>query len=144
MIEQIHANEHGDWKIRTASGTIYPFEATDARSFLTRYAQITVTTPEYRHLPVYDLRKDGEPIPVLAFSGVQLGEEILFTLQIRSDGVETVRRTTPAVSIDAWERTDTRGAAAPGSPPTMGASRDTGDRTMRGQPADALKVTVKR
>lgn len=103
MVEQIHANQHGDWKIRTASGTIYRFEASDANSFLTRYAQIKATTPEYHHLPVYDLRKDGEPIPVLAFSGVQLNEEILFTLQIRSDGVETIRRTTPAVSIEAWE-----------------------------------------
>ncbi|KRF06341.1 hypothetical protein ASH00_08865 [Arthrobacter sp. Soil782] len=103
MIEQIHAAEHGDWRIRTASGTIYRFEATAVGSFLTRYAQITATTPEYRHLPVYDLRKDGESVPVLAFSGVQLNEEILFTLDIRGDGIETVRRTTPAVSIDAWD-----------------------------------------
>lgn len=103
MIERIHAAEHGDWQIRTASGTIYRFQASTAGSFLTRYAQITATTPEYHHLPVYDLRRDGEPIPVLAFSGVLLGEEILFTLQIRSDGVETIRRTTPAVSIDVWE-----------------------------------------
>jgi hypothetical protein len=102
MVEQIHPMERGDWKIRTASGTIYRFEASNAGSFLTRYVQITATTPEYQHLPVYDLRKDGEPITVLAFSGAQVGEEILFTLQIRSDGVETVRRTTPAVSIDAW------------------------------------------
>lgn len=102
MIGQIHAAEHGDWQIRTASGTIYRFEASSAGSFLTRYVQITSTTPEYHHLPVYDLRKDGEPIPVLAFSGVQLNEEILFTLDIRGDGIETVRRTTPAVSIDCW------------------------------------------
>ena len=103
MIEQIHAAEHGDLQVRTASGTIYRFEASAAGSFLTRYAQFTATTPEYQHLPVYDMRKDGAPIPVLAFSGVQLGEEILFTLQVRSDGVETIRRTTPAVGIDVWE-----------------------------------------
>lgn len=103
MVEQIHANEHGDWEIRTASGTIYRFEASAAGSFLTRYAQIAAATPEYQHLPVFDLRKDGEPVPVLAFSGVQLNEEISFSLDIRGDGIETVRRTTPAVSIDAWD-----------------------------------------
>lgn len=106
MIEQIHAAEHGDWQIRTASGTIYRFQASATGSLLTRYAQITAITPEYHHLPVYDLRKDGEPIPVLTFSGVQLGEEILFTLRIRCD-METIRRTTPAGSIDVWENEPT-------------------------------------
>ncbi|WP_323958858.1 hypothetical protein GC088_09880 [Arthrobacter sp. JZ12] len=103
MIEQVHATEHGDWQIRTASGTIYRLQASAAGSFLTRYAQILAPTSDYQHVPVYDLRKDGTPIPVLAFSGVQLGEEVVFTLQIRNDGVETVRHTTPAVSIEVWK-----------------------------------------
>ena len=103
MIEQISPMEHGDWQIRTASGTIYRLQTSGAGSFLTRYAQMVATMPAFTYVPVYTLRKDGEPIPVLAFSGVQVNEEIVFTLQIRNDGVETVRRTSPVVSIGKWE-----------------------------------------
>ncbi|KRF03255.1 hypothetical protein ASH00_15835 [Arthrobacter sp. Soil782] len=102
MTQGIHPTERGDWKIRTASGTIYRLQI-GADSLLTRYAQMTSPTPEYDRLAVYDLRQDGSPIPIRAFSRVQLGEEILFVLDVRRDGIETLRRTTPAVSIEAWE-----------------------------------------
>lgn len=47
------------------------------------------------------LRRDGERIPYRMHPGKPLavGEPAVFILQIRDDGVETVRTTTPVVSI---------------------------------------------
>lgn len=54
MIKRIHAAEHGNWQIRIASGTIHRFEDSAYGSSLNRYVQITATTPECHHLPVFD------------------------------------------------------------------------------------------
>lgn len=52
--------------------------------------------------PASQLRKDGEPVPYKLHPRMPLtvGEPAVFILSIRDDGVETVRTTTPVISID--------------------------------------------
>lgn len=48
---------------------------------------------------VSHLRKDGEPIPYKHIGHLEVGKPAQFVLQIRDDGVETVRTTTHVTSI---------------------------------------------
>lgn len=45
------------------------------------------------------LRKDGEPVPVLQFGGLEVGEPATFLLDIRGDGIPTTRITSPVLEI---------------------------------------------
>lgn len=59
---------------------------------------------EFRHLPpaaVEDLRKDGEFIPFNFLKPLKIGEPAQFLLQLRNDGVQTIRTTTNVISIHA-------------------------------------------
>jgi hypothetical protein len=56
-----------------------------------------------RRIPGEDassLRKDEAPIPLLEKPEPVIGQSMVLLLAIRDDGVVTVRRTTPVVSID--------------------------------------------
>ena len=46
------------------------------------------------------LRKDGSAIPFRLVGNVELGKPMRLLLQIRDDGVSTLRTTTPVISID--------------------------------------------
>ena len=53
--------------------------------------------------PLYDaedLRKDSEPIPFQLIGNVTIGHPARFLLQIRDDGVVTVRTTTPVMKFE--------------------------------------------
>lgn len=48
----------------------------------------------------YDLRRDGDPIPLLEIPDITLGQPMLLVLNVRGDGIETERLTTPVVQIE--------------------------------------------
>ena len=50
--------------------------------------------------PTDDLRKDNEPIPFQLIGNVVIGHPARFLLQIRDDGVPTVRTTTPVMMFE--------------------------------------------
>lgn len=52
---------------------------------------------------VAELRKDQEPIPFRMARMPVVGERMQFILDIRNDGVPTLRTTTPVVSIGGAE-----------------------------------------
>jgi hypothetical protein len=45
------------------------------------------------------LRRDGELLALLELRPPQVGESMVMVLQIRDDGVRTIRRTSPVMSI---------------------------------------------
>jgi hypothetical protein len=49
------------------------------------------------------LRKDGEAIPFKLLSPMAVGKPVIFQLQIRDDGVPTIRTTTDVVRITVAE-----------------------------------------
>jgi hypothetical protein len=51
------------------------------------------------NVAVTALRRDGEPVPLLASGPVVVGLPLAMALQVRSDAVQTTRPTTPVVSI---------------------------------------------
>lgn len=48
---------------------------------------------------IAQLRMDGEAIPYIELGNIAIGEPAQFVLQIRDDGVQTIRTTTPVISI---------------------------------------------
>jgi len=63
---------------------------------LTRYPRQELD----REWAVAELRKDHQIIPYRLGRPLVVGEPAVFILNIRNDGVETVRTTTPVTSID--------------------------------------------
>ncbi|GAA1115725.1 hypothetical protein [Arthrobacter flavus] len=102
MIERVTRRDRGDYKFITSSGSVYRLVLKDDSKTLTRFTQIESATEDYEDESVSDLRRDGDPIPVLNFSDLEVGKNGNFWLQIRDDGVETFRCTTPITTIEIW------------------------------------------
>lgn len=81
--------------IIATEGAIYVIDALE--KVLTRYPR--EGGRDLRDFGVASLRKDGEAIPYLSIGTLRVGQPAQFLLQIRDDGVQTVRTTTPIVAI---------------------------------------------
>jgi hypothetical protein len=79
--------EAGRWMVTTESGSQHVVDL-DART-ITRVTQAN------------GLRKDGDAVPLIELLHCIVGETGIWVLDIRADGVETVRRTTLVKSIEA-------------------------------------------
>lgn len=66
---------------------------------LTRYPREELDREWY----VAELRKDHQIIPYRLERPLEVGKPAVFILNIRNDGVETIRTTTPVISIDGQE-----------------------------------------
>lgn len=47
-----------------------------------------------------ELRRDGEPLKILQYLKLEIGESAYFLLDVREDGIPTLRSTSPVVSIE--------------------------------------------
>jgi hypothetical protein len=48
---------------------------------------------------VAELRRDAEPVPLVAVSAVVIGDPMTLILRLREDGLDTVRVTTPVREV---------------------------------------------
>lgn len=66
--------------------------------------EIDTTAMTYVRLRVgpgsMELRRDGEPVPMKAYTLGKEGESCFFHLQIREDGVGTMRSTSPVTKVE--------------------------------------------
>lgn len=90
----------GLWQVTTASGSIYLLDLAAGRSAMTRLPARTYPLGDYARIPVADLRRDGETVPLLSIGQLQLGQPGALLIDVRGDGVATVRNTTPVISIE--------------------------------------------
>lgn len=88
----------GSFAVRTSSGTLYAVHLGSPREVV-RLSNDQLPTPSYAHLLAADLRRDGEAIKLLQIVEMQVGRPGLLLLDVRRDGVLTVRSTTSVVSI---------------------------------------------
>ena len=87
----------GQWLVVTESST-YLFDLDDRTA--TRHPGTGPTAEGDGDWLVADLRRDGEPIPLIELDRCQVGERLIAVLDIRHDGAVTVRETTIVVSIN--------------------------------------------
>lgn len=93
----------GSFAVRTASGTLYAIHLDSPREVV-RLAKDQAPTPRYSHLQAAELRRDGEAIKLVRVIAMQVGRPGLMLLDVRRDGVLTVRSTTRVVSITRLQK----------------------------------------
>lgn len=105
LTDRLTDRDEGLWQVITASGTVYLLDLGPGMRTLTRLPGREKAKGDYARIPVAGLRRDGETLPLLAVGQLQLGQPGALLLDVRRDGIPTVRNTTPVVSI---ERVDGR------------------------------------
>ncbi|MFD1210735.1 hypothetical protein ACFQ36_01600 [Arthrobacter sp. GCM10027362] len=103
LTDRLTDREEGLWRVTTASGTVYVLDLTPGRRTLTRLPGRDRPQAGYARIPAADLRRDGETLPLLAIGQLQLGRPGALVIDVRRDGIPTVRGTTPVVSIERLE-----------------------------------------
>lgn len=99
-MNELTPDDLGRWRVTTCSGTVHVLEIqkSPAASWVTRMARMESPTEEVESV---DLRRDDERIELLGVGRLRVGERGLMLLDLRRDGVQTIRTTTEIVSIDA-------------------------------------------
>lgn len=87
--------DYGRYLVITASASTYVLEIGPESSSLVRFSG-EVKTKEWERAP---MRMDNEIVPLLGIVHLQLGTRAIFHIDVRGDGVETVRTTTPVSTI---------------------------------------------
>ncbi len=92
----------GRWRVTTGSGSPHVFDLrTDGTSTVARLPR-QVSQISDRDL-IADLRRDGDTLPLVGIRNLTVGEDGIFYLRVRTDGVVTLRHTTTVISIKPLE-----------------------------------------
>jgi hypothetical protein len=88
----------GSFAVRTGSGTLYAVHLDEPREVV-RLRNDQQPVQRYAQLPAAELRRDGETIKLLKIVEMQVGRRGLMWLDLRLDGIPTLRGTTELLSI---------------------------------------------
>lgn len=88
----------GSYAVRTGSGSLYAIRLDPPREVV-RLAEDLAPSPRYSHVPPSLLRRDGETIELLKIVRMEIGQRGLMWLDVRRDGVPTLRTTAEVESI---------------------------------------------
>lgn len=91
LVEAVTDLDFGRYSVITASASEYVLDIGPASSSLVRCSRCQ-TVGEGESVP---LRRDGENVPLLGIIQLQLGCRAIFRIDVRGDGIETTRTTTP-------------------------------------------------
>lgn len=95
FVEAVTDLDPGRFLVITASDAEYVLDIGPQPSALVRSPQ-RQTAGEWKAVP---LRRDGEAVPLLGIIRLEVGRRAIFRLDVRGDGIETTRTTTPVCSI---------------------------------------------
>lgn len=90
----------GVFAVDTASGSTHLVDLVSPKRTVTRFPRQNTPSPEYSERFLQpSLRRDEESLPLLAVVRIELGRRAEFFVLARTDGVITLRETTPVVRI---------------------------------------------
>jgi hypothetical protein len=99
----------GSYAVRTGSGTLYAIHLDPPREVV-RLAKDRNPTSPYDELPAAELRRDSEAIKLLNVIEMRVGRRGLMSLDVRLDGIPTLRGTTEVLSISRLQAKEHEGA----------------------------------
>lgn len=98
--DRLTDRDEGVWRIGTASGSVYILDLTSGNRTMTRLPAEERRCGVYAQLPVAGLRRDSQRLRLLSIHQLQLFRRAYIWVDVREDGVLTLRETTPVVSLD--------------------------------------------
>lgn len=98
MRQELHNDDKGLYLVTTATGSRYELDMT-ART-VKRQMAATAPIPDFLEAGFSQLRRDGETVELLMLETCAVGASARYYLQIRVDGVPTLRMTSPIVRIE--------------------------------------------
>jgi len=98
-LDQITDDMDGAYRVRSSSGTLYRIDLDSTPRSIVRLAEDLPPTDGYSHLTPSELRKDGDEITLIRIVQLTVGQRGEMWLDIRGDGILTLRDTTPIVAI---------------------------------------------
>lgn len=93
----------GTYLITTATGSAYDLAIGNGGSTLTRHPREFDVHPSVDGLVPSDLRRDSEALTVEQIVHLEVGSPAVFILDLRRDGVSTIRTTSPVLAIERIE-----------------------------------------
>ena len=90
----------GTYRVTTATGSVYDLVIGSEGSTLTRRPGELPVHPSMDGAETSPLRRDTEAITVLAVHQLVVGQPAVFVLDLRRDGIPTVRTTSPVLTIN--------------------------------------------
>lgn len=98
MGQQITGHDRGQFEVTTATGSVYLVSLLEERK-ITRLPVATLPAEGFKFIASSQLRRDGEELELLMLVVCEVGAPAQFWVQIRTDGVPTLRTTSPVVCI---------------------------------------------
>lgn len=95
LVEAVTDLDYGRYLVITVSASEYVLDVGPQASSLIRSFQ-RQTKREWEAVP---LRRDGEIVALLGIIQLQIGRPAVFRIDVRGDGIETTRTTTPVCDI---------------------------------------------
>ena len=92
------AMTRGQFEVTTATGSVYLVSLLEERK-ITRLPVATLPAKGFKFIASSQLRRDGEELELLMLVVCEVGAPAQFWVQIRTDGVPTLRTTSPVVCI---------------------------------------------
>lgn len=94
-VEAVTDLDFGRYLVVTASGSVYSLRVGPGSSSVVRSSHCPADG-EWEAVP---LRRDGEAVPLVGIIELQLGRRAVLRIDVRGDGIETTRTTTPVKTI---------------------------------------------
>lgn len=93
----------GTYQITTATGSAYDLAIGAEASTLTRHPRELPVHPSVDGLVPRDLRRDSEALAIERIIHLEVGSPAIFILDVRRDGVPTLRTTSPVLTLERIE-----------------------------------------
>lgn len=91
--------DHGTCTFRTSTGSFYELTVADTGTTLRRHPDAAARAEDFRPDEVAALRRDHDAVAVLEIVSLEMGNPAVFVLDLRQDGVATIRSTSPVLAI---------------------------------------------
>lgn len=91
--------DHRSCTFRTSTGSFYELTIADEGMMLRRHPTAAARADDFRPEEVSYLRRDHDAIPVVQVVRLEVGHPAVFVLDLRQDGIDTIRRTSPVLAI---------------------------------------------
>jgi hypothetical protein len=102
--DRLTDRDAGVWLVQTESTSVYILDLNPGSRTLTRLRGTPHLSLDNAPTTVAELRRDGQTLKLLSIEQLQLCLRGYLWVDVREDGIATLRETTPVVSIESFDQ----------------------------------------